>query len=615
MAVPQTTFNWYDESYIGELDQIVELDDAPLFMYVGSYDKGPENLIRVKGKDYYDLFGQANYKRHGLGSLIAKNLIDAGAELFMKRVVADDATLANLIILVKVTTTKTQKTDESGNPIYIDDSGVETTDSTATGATPVEINKVSLKWSCESIENCKTFDDVVKAAKKKITDDTFPIFVYCDNGRGVSKKAVRIIPDYVSSKSIGQMFYSNKIYEGTSDLETKDITINPNVIYMKNNYGLSTDTNMQVNGIIIEEAYDAYIAKLSTDLGIEESLLKKYDTIFGYDYKGSIIDNLTVDQEGIDLNSSYGVELKGGSNGVFGDAPVNTEAWENAILDVYTGRYDDEVWDVDQHLVCAILDADYPTSIKNAISEFVTFRKDCVFFRDLGTEIHNYYEILDSSKKNCTIKNNFIGDYFTTYDVKDPYTRKNINVTMLYDMALLLVDHFAGPFNAPLAGYVNNFVLPSAIKGTINFTPRKTPQVDQKKAIDDLRINYAIFNGDDCVVQSLYTSQAAEKHTELSYLSNTIAIQEVARAVRTRCPRRRYMLVEGFDFEAYAEDVREVLSLFKKYFYTLEFAYQANDKESANKIFHGVIRFAFAEWAQAEVFDLVAVNTVQLTES
>jgi hypothetical protein len=177
----------------------------------------------------------------------------------------------------------------------------------------------------------------------------------------------------------------------------------------------------------------------------------------------------------------------------------------------------------------------------------------------------------------------------------------------MYDMAYILVDHFTNGAYRPTAGVANNAILESAIPGSINFTPRITPSVNQKSLLEDLRINYAIFQSGRCVLQSLYTSQ--EAYTQLSYVNNVLAIQEVARAVRTACPKFRYTFGSGNDFSEYSSNVQKVLENFKNNFAELGFSYQQNALYAAQKIFYAVITFRFNNWAQTEIFDLYALPT------
>ena len=134
-----------------------------------------------------------------------------------------------------------------------------------------------------------------------------------------------------------------------------------------------------------------------------------------------------------------------------------------------------------------------------------------------------------------------------------------------------------------------------------------TPNVNQKQAIEDLHANYAIFEGNYCVVQSLYTCQ--EKLSQLSWLNNVIAIEHIMRVVRRECPRNRYSLADGRDLSNYATAVERVLEDYRNMFYDLQFEYVQNDLQSDQKIFAASIRFAFNNWAQSEYFDLYAINS------
>lgn len=603
---PGTVINWHDESEIMTSANIVELENKPLFMVVSSFDKGPEDFRVVEGANFASLYGKMSFIKHGQNAIQAQNMINAGAALLVKRVCAEDATIANVVLCAKVSTTETQKMDEDGNAIYLDEAGEETLEVTEN---PVMVSSTSIKWTASSISGCKTLAEVKDKAIEELyseEDGTYPLFIYTDNGRGISSKAVRLVPDYYSSKNIGKTFYTAVVYEGTSTIEKATVTFNPEVVYNGNLYGITEGTLEQLNAEVPEDMYEAFATKIAEGLGVEVEEVKAYDLVYGYTHKGSAIEGLVVDAESIDLDSSYGIELKEGTNGNFGDKPVNTEHWTDAIVAVFEGRVSDEVWDVDQYKIGAILDANFPLQIKEAIAKFVTFREDCVFFRDIGVGKKTFLEIKNTLKQN-TVNNRFIADYITSYQIVDPQTKKNIEVTMMYDFAECVVQHLAGNrAHNPLAGSSNGFVLKNAIKGTVNYTPRVTPQVNQKQALDDLRANYAIFENDQCVVQSCYSCN--ERYTQLSYISNVIAIQEVVRAVRTQCPKNRFILIDGTDLSDYSKAVDNVLANFRSNFDTLEFEYTEDKLRAMQKIFYASIRFAFHNWAQSEIFDVYAIG-------
>lgn len=610
---PGTTFKWYDNSDIYQEQTPAVVDNSPLFMYVGSFDKGPEDLREVNNTKFNSLYGSyMSFDRHGQGAIQAQQIINAGGRLLVKRVCAEDATLGNTVFVATVTKGEKQKTDEEGNLIYKTPEGDETT--TSDGNTPVNVKTASIKWEAKSIKNAKTAKEVREEALKLKADGVFPLIVIAENGRGVSGKAIRLIPDYTTSKNLGVMFYTATVFEGASAVESVAITVNPAVVFNNTSYALDEQRMDQINGLVDTTVFEEYAAFIAEALDMDVDTVKTMDLVYGYTYKGETVANLSIDAEGINMNATYGVELKNGSNGEFGAAPANSEAWVEAIRKVYAGEVIDSVWDVDQHKISAIVDANFPQSIKDAIANFVNFREDCIFFRDFGLGIDSYVKLKNAYDKN-TVRSRYIADYMTSYDIKDPVTAKTITVTMMYDLAAVLVSHFASSVHAPMAGSINGFILPSAIKGTISFTPIKTPSVNQKQAVDDLHVNYAIFEDDDCVVQSEYTSQD-DRYTELSYINNVAAIQEVARAVRTKCPRVRFSMQDGTsDLSSYAKAVEDVLSNFTGNFATLRFAYMQNPLKIAQKIFEADIVFAFNPFAQSEVFNLYAVNNNTLTAS
>lgn len=576
---PATIFRLHDNSGI-EITTSPQNITAPLFMQVFSADKGTEDFVEISGTDFNAMYGTMDFFKHGQSAIQAQRIIDAGGRLYAKRVVATDSTLANLVI------TATVVSDTDG--------------------------EVTVTWKSQSIENCSSFDEVLSAANDLLDEEAgiFPIFVYTDNGRGVSSKAVRLTPDYNASKTIGKTFYSLAVYEGTNVTERVDITVDPTVVYNNRAYRLDKYTNVQISGEILENAYELYVEAIASGLSAEVETIRNYDLIYGYDNRGNIIPGFIVDPESVDLDVDNGIILGEGSNGEFGDKPVNTQAWADAIIEVFTNENGDhdEVYDVDQHKIAVILDANYPMDVKNAIYDWVTFREDCVFLRDYGTglrtflEIKSYKDSIDPEHKG----NYFVADYATSYLISEPVTKKNVEVTMTYDMAPILVNHIQNNPYAPLAGIANGFVLESAIKGSINFTPVVTPKSNQKEAMDNIRVNYAIFEDDNCVVQSCYSSQ--EAYTQLSYISNLIAIQRVMRAIRTTCPRQRYTLSTGTDLNNYATAVNNVLANYTQNFKTLNFIYTQDDLRASQKIFYASIEFAFLNWAQTEIFDIYAIN-------
>lgn len=607
---PGTIFNWHDNSAITVPEVPSEIDDAPLFMQVFSSDKGTEDLIEISGSDFDAMYGTMRFDKHGQSAIQAKNIINAGGRLYAKRVVAENSTLANRVLCATVTHTSD--------------------------------TLVTVKWEAKTIENAKTVDEVIEAAREFAnTSGVYPLIVYADNGRGVSGKSVRLNPDYSTSKTIGKTFYTLVVYENSNITEQATVSFDPTVVYNDTAYRLDKTTNIQITGTVIDDIYELYVQDLATVIkapqgyaGTDTDYVRSLDIIYGYDNRGNKLTNFKFDATGDDPDVAYGITLESGDNGDFGETPaVNTTenaaaftAWKNAIVNVFNGSFSDEVWDVDQHKIAAIVDANYPVDVKDAIFLFVSFRKDCMFFRDYGCganalndDLTTYDSILaayntfsraisiqGTDVSYSSVRNYFTTDFATYYQIKDPVTKKNIEVTMCYDLAEVLVSHIANVPFAPPAGTANGMILKSAIKGTLNFVPVVAPQMNQKDALDKIRVNYAIFEDDNCVVQSCYTSQ--EPYTQLSYSGNVLGIQRVLRAVRTACPKQRYSLSTANDLQDYATAVNNVLSNYVTNFDVLNFIYQEDRLKISQKIFYASIEFAFLNWAQTEIFDVYAIN-------
>lgn len=602
---PGSIFNVIDNSAINQQTVIADAEYRPLFLSVGSFDKGKEGFNRIYGQKFYDMYGKKmSFERHGQNALQTANLINAGAEVLLYRVVAEDSTLANLVLVAKVRKEQIQKTDADGNPLYYDADGNETTTVTEN---PVMIDIAIVKWESVSISNCKSYDECIAKAKQLFDDvnGVYPLMVFTEIGRGTSVKAIKISPDYATSRGIGMMFYNMYIFEGTEQIDVQTMSFNPNTIYSNKAYGLTKSTSEQICCAQDSDIFDAFIAKVSDIIGIDSSIIAPLDLIFGYTTKGVAIENYIIDNEGVDINADYGIVVAEGDNGSFGDAPVGTSAWANAIKAVYNGEADQRIYDVDTDQVVAVLDANFPTDVKEAIAGLASFRKDFVFFRDMGIENSTWLEIMDVYNEIVT-KDRYTSVTATSYDIKDPYTLKNIRVTANYDLATRLVPHFANAPFVPVSGSTNQFTLDSAIEGTVNFVPLITPKVNQKQAIDDLHLNYAIFQQGNCVIQSQYTIQ--EENTELSFTNNVIAIQEVIRAIRINCPRERFKLVDGYDMTSYAKAVNSILKNFSGQFYEIKFNYTADKLRAMQKIFYATISVKFKQWEQTEIFDIYALG-------
>ena len=633
---PATIVEWVDESQI-VAPEIENVRVMPLYCTVITADKGTEEWMRLSGQDWFDMYTVGNYvdfNKHGQALLQAANSIQAGAELLCKRVCAEDAYLANVAIIATVTTTETQAQDEDGNPLYTKPDGTQTTDANdgaGTDYTPVMESNTSVAYSYQSAEGCKTQEDAIIAINESIEaaeevegSVSYPLFLICDNGRGESKKRIRIAPNYTLSRNYSNYFlYDLYIIEAGSTIDTIHFALSPDLVVNDTNmslqYQVKSETN-QITAYQFEDSLNQFLDAMVAATGMEETTAMGMDLLFGMNKRQKPMTGISVDTEtGVDISIITGQLLLNGDNGSFGNYPLQAESYAKLVAKAYSGYdldtqttltyadgpYDPRIYDVDFYKIDAILDANYPAEVKRSIEQLVTFREDCMFFRDMGTDCNTLDLIAEKDFDNLHDK--FCSTYCTYYDIIDPYSKKQITVTITYSLARLLVYTFNNGRNLPIAGIKHGFIIPEAIKDTVGFYPAICPGMNQKEEMFEMKINYATWINDELVVETLYTSQDA--YTQLSFANNVLAVQEVIKQIRRRCPAIRYSFIDGDDLAKYKAEVDEIVAPYASNFRRLELTYMQDPWYTENKIFYATLAVQFRDFVQTEYFKVIALGS------
>lgn len=614
---PDTIFEYIDQSNITKTTET--LVTAPYYLCCSSAERGPEDIREVVGTDFYNLYGNhISFVKHGQPLVQAAHIIDNGGRLIFKRLVAEDAALANLTVIATVTKKEVEKTNAAGKPLYIDPSTNQESETDGGGWAKATKNVASIKYGVVTVPSMKTITDVVAHVQlqyKKETD-VFPLFTVTDNGRGKSTKRFNIQPDYQLSKQNSFEFYTfNVIADAETNAEYTRFSIDPNIIYLKTSMSLTESSKdlTQLDAYQYEEGSNKFIKAVSEATGVDEDTLKSIDILFGCDRAGKALDYISVDltksedeaENGYDLADATGMMIMSGDNGEFGDKPFGTGAWTKEAVKFFSGEFDDSVFNPNQVNIDAVFDANYPSEVKKAILDLAEFRQDFFYFRDFGLDKYTYDQFKMAAKEFDHSK--FAASYITTYDVLDPYSRKQINVTLMYSLAVKMINHFNLRRNAPCAGIQYGFTFDEAIKGTVNFCPKFTPKVDQKTELMDLGLNYCGYINNQLVLETTNTSQ--DPYSQLSYINNILAVQQIIHRVREVCPINRYTFITSDDLETYKKAVNNAIMQYKENFDTLEFVYVADPIMKANKIFNASIKVSFKDFVQTEIFKIYALPT------
>ena len=657
MAAPGTTIIWDDQSIINPLSApAVDTIDRPVYMTVFSSDKGPEKFQKnLLGKDFLKLYdNKPNFFKHGQALLQAFSIAQNGGRQFAKRIVADDSKLANMTLVATVTEAEVQKTDENGNPLYIDPNGDYTTDSNDGQNEPANRTVAKIKYELKGVDWTYSsvsagtndvdvvFDQIMTKVNTEFGHEThegvFPLFTLTDTGRGNSNKKISITLDNATRRPIKYAKYRLNTIEDGEIAETIYFTLDPYIT----EYIRATDdtpTNMGIETIISlsswelmckfhEAEWDAFTSKVSEISGLDKDVIAHADILFGTDVYGDPLGSnynstetdkspaVVIDDESDNIAIPNGNNLVNGAdpNGSFGDYPIKSTEYINKVLEVFQGEAadGDEIYDLDNTLIYCIFDANYPDIIKEAICSLVDFREDCFFFRDIGTGLSNIVSIKE--KADIYTKSRFAATYINSYNVVEPYYRKQIEVTVMYSLVSKFVDHFINGANRPFAGQAYNVTFENDIvPGTLNFKPKKVPKLasntkthDQKQYFDDNRLNYIAYYDGIPTMDTEYTSQ--EAYTQLSWLNNVILVQNIIREIRKMCPKNRYTFLDGQDLVNYKKDVDDILKSYSSQFKSITVKYVEDTNYQHNKIFYAALEVIFRDFVQSEIFKITAIN-------
>ncbi|MGL5752485.1 MAG: hypothetical protein ACRCXT_18260 [Paraclostridium sp.] len=589
----------------------------PLFFMAVSSDKGDERMRITNEDDFFNSYvldKKTIFQKHGQPLLQAANIVSNGGKILIKRVVAEDATLANVTVLAKVISESAQKTDKNGNLLYTDAvTGAETIESI--GNEPVMIDVTSIQYQFKQLENHKDLKGIaVDIENYAEAEGLYPLFTISDIGRGQSIKKFMITPDYKESKYKDCMRYTISILENNKVIEVVQFTLDPDIVETNQNKSLGSMLNTfskQVSCKSYDDSILDFFDKIAELSGNTVQYCKTHDVLFGNEKKGSpTLNNIQVDlSDESNLSYVYGIELLHGTNGAFGDKPIDTEEYKTQLVNFFNGTTDKSIYDLDNHKLDLIVDSNYPKEVKREIEKLVEFRRDLFYARDVNLGCNTIEDIMAAHAEAS--KSIYSGTYGVSYDIKDPYTRKQIPVTIGYTLSRLLINHFKfGRANVP-AGETNNMILSDAIEGTVNFVPIITPGYDQKEMLAENNINYASYFDGKLIVETAYTSQ--EDFTELSFINNVITTQEVIKDLRTYCPKSRYKFIEGEDLDKYKDAVEERLAKYRHNFSSLKFVYLNDETMIANKVFYAAIEVVYKPFTQAELFDFYALTKEDTT--
>ena len=326
---------------------------------------------------------------------------------------------------------------------------------------------------------------------------------------------------------------------------------------------------------------------------------------------------------------------------------------KNSLYDIqytrfFDGSFDRDIFNLDILFPTACFDANYCNTTKVAIQRLAAYRGDFIAFMDMGIGKVKSYEQCSELIPSTDSGTNFTGEdtitqpyirdmheYVTClyYNIRDPYTNKQITVTGTYGLSNVFINHFISGPGKVFAGKGNGIIIGDVINGTVNYIPKIYPTSNmtslnnigmvypsddstirnEKQLMCDLGVNYGCYYDGAFVVDTEYTLNPT--NSEFSYVNNVILVNLLMQDIRRECPAARFSFVDTDDLDTYQKAVNVVINAHKSNFASVRFRYIENDEAIANKIFYAAIEVVFRPFAQAEVFTITALNYSTLNES
>lgn len=313
----------------------------------------------------------------------------------------------------------------------------------------------------------------------------------------------------------------------------------------------------------------------------------------------------------------------------------------------FSGEFDKDIFNLDVYFPNAVFDANYSTRTKLAIQRLAAYRGDFMCYMDMGIgNVSSYadcYDMIPSTSGGLELTEennsyNYVRDMHIAltclyYKIRNPYDNKVISVTATYGLSNLYINHFANDVSKVFAGISNGITINNAIEGSINYIPKIYPTsemtslnniggvypsedetiINEKQLMCDLKVNYGCYYDDRFSIETEYTMNPTE--SEFSYWNNVALVCLMMQAIRKACPSARYQFITANDLSVYKNAVEAAMEPWKNKFADIKFKYVQDENAVESKVFYAAIEVVFKPFAQAEIFELTALNYSTLSST
>lgn len=580
-------------------------EDGVRGIYVFTSGKGRDNVIlpfdqyqeclNEYGTPDFNLYGQPGY-------MPLAALATGRAKAWCMRVMPDDATYSNAVIVAKV---KIDNTDEE-NPKMIIKHGV------------VFHSGLIDKNDFSSLTDILTEEDPDVDGYM-----TFPLFGLYSLGRGTYGNSFRfrVVPSLSDDQKNGFRNYRFEVYTtegGLTRLEVFYGSFSPNgvnengsTIYLQDVVNESDSGSKKVNLYVCQDSFEKIYELYKTVEPTSEINSQTFDIFTGLDINGNTIVDLSInntDETDISIDRVSGIAMAGGTEGSFAinkDEPELREtAIENAYIKAFSGVTDPSILSKRRVPADVIFDANYSSDVKKALIALLLKRYDAFGYIDAGI-LNNASDAINWGESMSTFADRIFSKQFQHYYIKDPFSGKNIPMTVTYFLANKIVAHFkavGGGNHVPFVGE-DYAKLTGALKNSLK------PIIDAdnseiKEALYNLRLNYF-----ECIAENTFIrgTQSTSQNiwSDLSEENNMLVLLEIKRKLEKMVASKSYNFAEQEDRQRFTESAKRLITPYVGVKMRAgEVYFDMNQYEEQRNILHCYLNITFKSLVKTGIIEI-----------
>lgn len=686
-AFPHTEVNIYDQSQITV--QRASVTDGTRMLFVFQSPRGEDGkLTSVKTVDeLVAKFGMGDIKNYGQPLLNCRRALSTGVvTAYCLRIAAPDATRANMYVYAAYKMVDVQiGEDDDGTPITHQVLSVRFYTASELQVTEPDGETVTKN----GMINIKTLGSKAEELMPEAPEGYKMVYLMAiaSKGRGAygNNLGIRIANNTRADRENDYKNYYLQVYESDSLIEENAVSFYDNAItdtttlfadsVINDPDTGSANISIVTNPAGFEEIVDVYktnvldtltdeeLETYATSIGLSNlkdefnaedpwNVLKGYMNLTAEDFdfflgvnknlfnkvtvaNRSAIYRYQVEASGtaegvVALTDLTGVDMQGGTDGLFDATKHNASDIETAINEAYeyafdpneipnekTEEYttkgymvsvDKNIYSKTRYPVDLILDANYAYAIKNAIASLCVKRGDCMAGLDLCTgmatseDILTRLNLIDSATAN---RNCFVEGY--EMQIRDPISRKIVPVSATYWLAGAYPTNFDqnNGKHIPLAGgSYGTIEMDEMVKNSIFPIFDEAMDSAMMEQLANYRVNYAQINPKSVVIRAMQSTRQ-DILSALSECNNMFILMDIKRDCETLCGQYSYNFLETTDLSRFNRDAEQLLTKYSQaQVRSITATFSSTDAEQEQGILHLTIELSHKRLIKTAIVDI-----------